>query len=157
MDELGIATRSLPTARPRGLVHLRPSKDGTIEVPLTNFTARIVRDVAEDDGVETRHVFEIEATLGKRVKKFVVPATQFPTMNWPLEHLGAVAIVSAGQGAKDHARAAIQHLSGEIPEEVTYTHCGWRQHGEEMIYLHAGGAIGRDGVVPGVRVNLPSR
>ena len=44
----------LPTipyrATPDGLVWDRPTPDGPVPVPLTNFTAKIVTDVVEDDG-----------------------------------------------------------------------------------------------------------
>jgi hypothetical protein len=36
-------------------------------------------------------------------------------MGWVADHLGAGATVQPGFGIKDHARAAIQTLSGEIP------------------------------------------
>ncbi len=33
-----------------GLVYDKPTQDGSAPVPLTNFVARIIADVAEDDG-----------------------------------------------------------------------------------------------------------
>jgi hypothetical protein len=54
--------------------------------------------------------------------------------------------VSAGFGTRDHARAAIQLLSGAaIPERVVFRHLGWRELPSGWAYLHAGGAIGPDG------------
>ena len=82
---------------------------------LTNFTARIKADVSQDDGAEVERGFEIEAMLSGRRHTFTVLARQFPGMGWVAEHLGAGAIVQPGFGIKDHARAAIQTLSGEIP------------------------------------------
>src|SRR2546430_17601780 len=51
-----------------GIWWLRPNKDGGDPVPvrLTNFQARIIRDIVEDDGLETRHLFEVEANLHGR-------------------------------------------------------------------------------------------
>ncbi len=63
-------------------------------------------------------------------------------MQWVVENLGAGAIVSAGYGAKDRAREAIQHLSGDVPTQHVYTHIGWRKIDEKLVYLHAGGSIG---------------
>ena len=60
----------------------------------------------------------------------------------------------AGQGTRDHARAAIQVLSGAVPRELRFAHLGWRDHGGEPVYVHAGGAIGAGGVVADVRVAL---
>lgn len=155
LDELGIARRTAPyEATASGILHLKPSRDGITKVPLTNFTATLVSDTAEDDGAETRHVFEIEAQLRGRATRFRVTAPEFVAMNWPVEHLGAQAVVHAGQGTRDHARAAIQLLSGDVPTQTVYTHLGWRKHGDEWVYLHAGGALGKKGLVPGVQVHL---
>jgi hypothetical protein len=138
-----------------GLVWIRPTKDGPVEQRLTNFTARIVNDVLEDDGAEVRRRFEIEAGLGCR-RTFIVGADRFAGMGWATEQLGAGAIVFPGFGTRDHARAAVQLLSGEIPERHVFSHTGWRELGHlGCVYLHAGGAVGSRGVIPGVEVSLP--
>jgi hypothetical protein len=63
-------------------------------------------------------------------------------------------VILAGHGTQDHARVAIQLLSGTVPQEVRYAHLGWRRHRGEWVYLHGGGAIGRNGPVGGVTVSL---
>jgi len=138
-----------------GLVWKKRTGEGTVDVRLTNFTARIVADVSEDDGSETRHLFEIEAALNNRATRFTVPANQFSTMNWPVEHLGANAVVYAGFGLRDHARTAVQLLSTDICERRVYTHTGWRKVNGVWMYLHSGGAIGPKGIAEGFEVNLP--
>ena len=50
----------------RGIVWLKPLKDGPVPVWLTNFGAEIVADVFEDDGAETRRRFELEAELSRQ-------------------------------------------------------------------------------------------
>lgn len=137
-----------------GLVWEKPTQNGTVPTPLCNFTARIVADVAEDDGAEVRRRFELEAHLKGRSYRFSVPSGQFAGMGWATEHVGAGAIVYPGFGAKDHARAAVQLLSGDVAEEHVYAHTGWREIGGEWVYLHAGGAIGRVGRVGGIRTEL---
>jgi len=142
---------------PEGLVWRKTTRDGFIATPLSNFTARIVADVVEDDGAENRRLFEIVAQRSGRTVRVSVPAQAFALMNWPMEHLGAGALLYPGLGAKDHARAAIQLLSGDPPVQQVYAHTGWRQVGEgadgaEWAYLHAGGAIGAAGPV---QVRLP--
>lgn len=128
---------------------------GTVDVQLANFSAMIVREVIEDDGAETRSVFGIEARLGGRRATFEVPAERFAALHWPIEHLGPKATVSAGFGSKERLREAIQNLSrSEIPQERTYAHTGFRQVGEELVYLHAGGGIGPRGPVAGIAVRL---
>jgi hypothetical protein len=110
--------------------------------------------VAEDDGAEVRRYFEIEADLNGRRTVFYVPSGQFAGMGWATEHLGAGAIVYPGFGIKDHARAAVQMLSGEVPARLVYSHTGWRQVGDHWLYLHADGAIGQIGQVKDVHVGL---
>jgi len=123
-------------------------------VQLTNFNARIVSEVVEDDGAESRRLFEIEASLGNRSFHFSIPAFQFAALNWPAEHIGAQAIVYPGFGLRDHVRAAIQLLSENISQRCTYTHIGWRMVEGQWIYLHAGGGIGQVGAVKSVEVRL---
>jgi len=130
-----------------GIVWHKPARGGTEEVALTNFTARITADVTRDDGADTERIFELEAELGGRRIDFSVPADRFASMQWPTEEIGAGARVAPGLGAKDHARYAIQLLSGDPPRRTSYGHLGWRKIGEAWLYLHAGGAIGAEGAV----------
>lgn len=143
-------------AGPEGLFHVRHSGETIIEVPLTNFTAEIVADLSEDDGAESHRIFEITAKVRDRTRTFRVAAQSFPSMAWASEHLGAGAIVYAGLGVKDHARVAIQTLSGTIPDRTIFTHTGWREVDGQAVYLHAGGAVGTVGTVGGIEVRLES-
>jgi len=136
---------------PYDLVWDKPTREGTVPIPLANFRARITGDIVEDDGAEERRSFEIEAELNGRRSVFIIPAERYAGMSWPTEHLGAGAILAPGLGLKDHARAAIQRLSGQIPRRHLYGHIGWRRIGEEWVYLHAGGAIGP---IPGIETSL---
>jgi hypothetical protein len=141
-------------ATPNGMVWDRPTADGPVPVPLTNFTARIATDVVEDDGAEIRRRFEVEASLNGRRLSFAVPAANFVGMNWATEHLGAGAVIYPGLGTKDHARAAVQLLSGDVPTRRVFTHTGWREVDGDWLYLHSGGAIGPDGSVSSINVEL---
>ena len=143
-------------ATPEGLVWLKPTSDGQSIIALTNFAAIIVADIAEDDGAETRRLFELEARRNGQTARCTIPAAYFHGMAWVSEHLGASAIVMPGIGLKDHARAAIQMLSqGGVQERRVYTHTGWRDIAGAWCYLHAGGALGAQGAVPGIDVALP--
>src|SRR5918996_2997457 len=142
-------------ATPGGLLWNKETAEGIIPTPLTTFTAIITGQVVEDDGAETRRLLEIEAILRQRTHRFQVPAGQFANMTWPMEHLGAGAALWPGLGIKDHARAAIQFLSGDPPERRVYAHLGWRELAGTWCYLHAGGAIGPVGPVEGIEVALP--
>lgn len=140
-----------------GLVYRKPTRDGTIDIPLTNFSATITADISQDDGAEVRREFEIQATMRGRMARFHVPAGSFAGMGWVTEHLGATAILYPGLSTKEHARTAIQLLSGEVSERHIYAHTGWRELTPgRWVYLHCGGAIGADGVQEGVAVTLTS-
>ena len=138
-----------------GLVWNKQTSEGRVRVPLTNFPAKIISDVVEDDGVETQRFLEIEATVDGKTQSFTIPASQFHSMNWPTEHLGPRAIVTSGYNAKDHTRAAIQTLSMDIATRRIYTHTGWTRLAEgEWVYLHAGGALGAVGAVSNIGVQI---
>lgn len=127
---------------PSGLICRRRTEHGEIDEPLTNFTARIVSEVVEDDGAGERRLFEIEGRLRNRTARATFPPAVFASMSWVPELLGAGAVVEPGQMRRDRARAAIQHLSGEPPTRRVYLHTGWIETPAGWAYLHAGGAIG---------------
>ena len=137
-----------------GLVWHKRTNEGTVPIPLANFTAVIVADILQDDGVETVRLYELDAVLRKRTHRFSVQASQFSGLTWVAEYLGASAIIEPGQGLRERLRVAIQALSTEIASRTEYAHTGWRQIGETWVYLHAGGAIGENGPVAGVVVTL---
>lgn len=124
---------------------------------LTDFTARIVVDRCEDDGLnQPRRVYELAAQWGVgEYKVFSVPAEDYGTLAWVDKHLGANARLMPGQSLKDYTRDAIKALSAPVPSETVYTHTGWRKIDEQWVYLHAGGGIGANGIVSGVKTSLP--
>jgi Domain of unknown function (DUF3854)/Domain of unknown function (DUF927) len=129
------------------------TRDGATHIQLTNFQATISAVVVEDDGLEEHRRFEIETIdQADGHRRFVIPATEFANMTWPMDKIGPQAIVYPNQ--KDHARTAIQSLSGVPPEKVVFTHTGWREIQGKWVYLHAAGAIGESGNVDGVIVKL---
>lgn len=143
--------------RPEGIVHLKQVEGGEVPVLVATFTARIVREVVRDDGSGVPVlVFDIEATVDGRTASVQVHASKFALMSWPTELLGSRACVSAGATMRDRAREAIQRLSGKPPRETIYTHAGWRDIDGVRAYLHAAGAIGPQGPLPGVQVELPA-
>jgi len=138
-----------------GLIWNKSTKDGCLSVHLTNFTAKIAADITEDDGAEKRKRFEIEANLLGKVYRFPIQASQFTGMNWVTENMGPGAILNAGFGIKDRARTAIQFLShGHLTKSI-FSHTGWRKIGDQWVYLHSGGAIGINGEISEIEVDLP--
>jgi Domain of unknown function (DUF927) len=130
---------------------------GPVPVALCNFTARIVADVEHDDGVESRRSLAIDGTLWNKrpLGRAEVNAADFASMNWVIDSWGTQAVVYAGQGIRDHLRAALQLLSGDVPKQLVFEHLGWRQVGGQWVYLHAGGAIGAHGLIEDMPVSLP--
>ncbi len=127
---------------PQGMSLVKQTQDGPVLVPLTNFAASVIHDVIEDDGAETRRQFDIEATQGRRTVRATVLAAQFASLNWVADALGPTAMIFAGQGTKDHARAAIQAASQEATVQRVLTHTGWTKSEGAMGWSHAGGVIG---------------
>jgi len=149
------AVTSIYECTSSGIVWWKTTSEGPMPVQLTNFNARIVADILRDDGIEKMRSYEIEASVKKNTFRFPVPASRFSSMAWCSENLGAEAVVSAGYGQKDHARAAIQELSDDIENRVVYVHTGWRTINGHAYYLHADGAIGAEGPEEGIQVELP--
>lgn len=139
------------------IVYLRRiGPDATEPVTLTNFAATIIEEVISDDGASERGEVVIVGALadGSPLPPVRVPLAQFAAMNWPTASWGMRAIVSAGMGAKDRTREAIQLLSPDVVRRREYAHSGWRQIDDVWMYLHAGGAIGADGMADDVIVRL---
>jgi hypothetical protein len=141
-------------AEPGGLVWEKPTRDGSIDLPLSNFTARIEAEVVEDDGVEQRRLFQMSARLKRRPYAFEITATAFDAMNWITEHLGAEAILSVGDQVRAHVHNAIQHLSESVPVRSVFAHTGWRLVDGEAVFLHGGGALGTHGPIEGAGTRL---
>jgi hypothetical protein len=140
--------------RGANIVRVERRKSGLKITALTSFHARIVRDIVIDDGeVQQRH-FGIEAELKGKKIAFSMSASEFSRMGWVLNRLGPQAIVYPVK--QQHARAAIQWLSRDIPKERIFAHLGWTKHDDKWVYLHAGGAVGTDGFAAGLQVQVPA-
>ena len=127
-----------------GFFHRRLTEDGETFIRLTNWTAKVISCIVQGDGVETQKFFEIEANIFRRVERFRVTPQEFEQFGWVLEKLGPEAYIAPGWGIKDHVRAALQLLSGEVPIRHEFSHTGWVRQCGQWIFLHAGGSIGAD-------------
>jgi hypothetical protein len=127
--------------------------DGEIEIPLCNFTARIIEENVVDDGQESQHFFIIEGKLYDKIplKRIEIPAEKFAGMTWILSEWGSKARIEAGQTIKDVLRHAIQTRSINAPVHVHFGHTGFREINGQCVYLHASGAIGSP---PGSNVSV---
>lgn len=130
---------------------------GVVQLLLSNFVARISQELILDDGRETSRAFEIMGVLAsenrpRELPRIRVPAERFQSLSWVTEQWGAQAVIGAGLGTKDRLREAVQLFSGEVPERRIFTHTGWRQIDGMEVFLHAGGAVGANGL----EVELPA-
>ncbi len=137
-----------------GIVYEKPTRDGTVDIPLCNFTARITAEIVEDDGVEQRRLVQMTAQLRPRTFGFEVTSAQFDAMNWITEHLGTKAIVHVGLSTREHLHNAIQFLSDDVQLRSVFTHTGWRHIDGQAVFLHGGGAVGPQGPVAGMQTRL---
>lgn len=158
-DETAIVTGKEAAADYRytnlGMQWHRKTDKGEAWIPLTNFNAKIVCELTYDDGVETRKEFGIVASRRNLTYRFSVSAAQFSSMNWVPEQIGSTAYVEPGQSTSKRAAVAIQVLSGDVPRRTVYGHTGWQKIGGVYAYLHADGAIGPNGPVQNIVVELP--
>jgi hypothetical protein len=134
------------------LVRYKPNKDVIEEIALTNFTAKIIADIQEDDGAESRRFFQLAVSLYGHANLVVMPVSKLQSMDFHLEHLGPDAVVFPNQ--KEYARTAIQMLSLDIQRRRIFTHIGWRFINKSWVYLHGDGAIGGAGIIPNIDVRL---
>ena len=136
----------------------KETRDGSVAVPLCNFTAQIVAEEVIDDGAERRTVLAIEGAMpdGRNCRARAYRPNAINGMSWVTEAWGTAPVIFAGQGTKDHLRTAIQMLSGAVPRRTVYGHLGWRRIGDRWAFLHSGGAIGADGAIDGVEVDTGS-
>jgi hypothetical protein len=125
-------------------------------VLLTNFPSEIVSDILEDDGLQTHHLYEIDATVQGKKRRISLTASELVNSNWPMQYLGArAAILEPGNSARDRVRVALQLISSNVQEQTVFKHTGWRCIDGRHYYLHGDGAIGADGLDASVMVKLP--
>jgi hypothetical protein len=133
--------------------YLRTDRNGNelVEV-LANFSAQVDEEITFDDGAEVRREFRLSGKLatGETLTAARVGAAEFASLVWVTREWGIRAVVSAGQGTKDHLRTAMQHLSTPKRRRV-FRHTGWIEHQGADVFLYQGGAVGASDV----EVDLP--
>jgi hypothetical protein len=139
----------------KALCYMKWSFDGAEPIKLANFAARIAEDQVLDDGAVKTRRYRIEGTLadGTALPVATIEATGIGGSKWVNEHWGARAVVYPGAGTQ-MLEAAIKTVSGNVPSRKIFAHLGWRHEGGQWVYLHAGGAIGQDGPIDGIDVEI---
>ena len=136
---------------------IQHDRDGTLtHKMLANWHAKIIREVARDDGQEIVRKLVIVGQLsnGQKLPACEVEATAFVSMNWVMQHWGTRAIITAGQSIKDKLREAIQWDSQQAENSTVYTHTGWRVIEGERVFLTTTGALGMEGLKVDLDGNL---
>lgn len=142
-----------------GMKYLRTRKGenttGGDEVNLCNFNARILSEVIEDDGVETRSCYEIEATLaGDSVpRRVTIPASEYTGMKWLDDVVGVKGMIFPGKG--EYVRCAIKSRSQDAVIKRAIAHTGLRYESGTAAYYTSSGAIGANGLIA-AEVKLPA-
>lgn len=133
---------------------------------MANFIARITEETRYIDGAGTETYLTIEGvgpgetdlldptdeptpTVHAAV---TMPASQFAGMGWALSAWGSCAVISPGSSVKEDLRTSIQ-LASRPKVTTVHRHLGWDKTGKR--YMHAGGAISKEGNDSSVRVELP--
>ncbi|HEX4110938.1 MAG TPA: PriCT-2 domain-containing protein [Stellaceae bacterium] len=134
------------------LTYLNAQADGTVvPVKLCNFAAWIGEDVTHDDGQDRRREWTLTAQCDDGTKlPSATLAVEDMKNNWWIGVFGAAAIVKPGYA--QHLMPAMQTVSAPVPSRTIYAHLGWRHLDGRWLYLHGGGAIGKDGPVEGYEV-----
>lgn len=126
---------------------------------LAYFGAQITAVVTRDDGIEKSQKERIKFWTANRAGTIEADGVELA------EHPERYARKVLGPGAVVPTRViprlvgeAIALLSDtvEIPWEHIYTHIGWHQINDEVVYLHGGGGIGASGGIANLSTELPT-
>ena len=135
-------------------------KNGEIqEQQLCNFNARIVEELVLDNGTDDKPyaMRVVGCHNGRALSPVDLSWESFTAMAWPSKAWHSGCVIEPGAGIKDALRAAIQTISNRdepVSRRAVFTHTGWREVQGQWVYLHAGGALGKDGPVAGIETDL---
>jgi len=127
--------------------------------PISNFLAFVSAHRVRDDGITVIAEFAVDVYHFGRWYQVNVGADDFAQLRWLNAEIGPSAIIYPR--CKEMVLAAIQELTayvhrGPVPRITVYSHLGWRELRDgTRVYLNAAGALGAEGIVPGVEVGLP--
>ena len=115
-------------------------KGSEVEIPLSNFTARIVEDITKTNGAETERSLGIigEDENGKPLGKITIPLEKFDRMDWPKEKWNMNCVIESGYGCKDNLRQAIQMTAKYAEPKTVYGTTGWWKQNGQWIFCMPG-------------------
>lgn len=131
------------------VIRKKENAKGEIEfITLAGFSALIRKTISRDDGVSVSKEYLIDGRdcWGAALEAVRVKLSDFNKMEWAGNAWGNDAIISPGNGTKDHLRYAIQeasnHAQPPMQKETIYAHIGWTERSGRPAYLYHGGAVG---------------
>jgi hypothetical protein len=135
---------------------IKEPEAGPMHVKLCNFTAHIVTDCSSDDGIEHARMFEIRGRVedgGEFAGSILASDFASPTKAWA--RLSSIAGSSARIYPKqhDHVFDAVRALS-DARRETLHSALGWIDIDGKKVFRTPTVAIGSEGTVPGIRVEL---
>lgn len=145
-----------------GMFHQsREVKGIAVEIPLCDFTCKIVEEIKQDSDLQDELFVRIE---GKRSDGLPLPLVDVPAEtfynsqgNWSNKYWGTTTFIYPGAAKKENLRAAIDlysKLNGDIPKRVIYKFTGWKKIDDQWHYLTNSGAITAAGLVDTVETDL---
>lgn len=124
---------------------------------LLNARVRVRQLVRVDTGEENLHTSHVDLEAernGETARLDAVPIDDFEKLTWIADlPWPDVAYARTHQGRSDVVNAIRRTSGPAVPVTTAYGRLGWHELTPgQWAYVHAGGAIGADGPVPGVRV-----
>ena len=117
-------------------------RDGCYPIRLANFVLRIVEQVTEDDGNEIIQKYKLQGSCrGRQLPEIEIPASQFNGMGW-LHQFGSQVIIEPGNAIRDTVRHAVQTMSENTRYRNTFTHTGWKEINDNLVFLSHESTIG---------------
>ena len=112
--------------RGAALIHTKQTHEGPVDQKLTNFSARIIEEIVQTDGIDSSLRFRIEGRSKRGpLPTIEIAAEHFAGLSWVAREWGSTVIVYAGPAIKDKVRCAIQVLSSDdLPRTTVFTHMG---------------------------------
>jgi hypothetical protein len=125
---------------------------------LTNFLPQIRAKETHTDGMTVKRFLKITGTLedGRILPELTLASSELMSLDWVCNQWSSDPQIYVVDKVRDKIRLAMQMTSGVLPETIVYNHTGWRKIEGEWYFLHAGGAVGREGNRSDITVRLSS-
>lgn len=146
--DINFRLRGTPYEVANGCLYLKYEKNGEQnQRRLSNFYIQPQAEIVRDNGQERERIFLLQAVCeGDELSAEYIAAKDFGSMNFIPQVWGLSMRPAVGQNTLGHIRDSISALAHFARKEYIYTHTGWRKIGSDWAFLHAGGAIGAQGV-----------